>query len=136
MKIRTGFVSNSSSTSFLIISKEALNKADFLELMGVARTSPLAGMFTELFDAVLQNSDMVDFKSTDKHTSFEALFPGSRGHIPERMMQKLKEARNRGLKAYYGQLSSDGSYIESFFCTDSFEVQNEKIYFNGLECVW
>ncbi len=39
MKIRAGFVSNSSSTSFLIIAKNDLNKVDFFELMGIAQVS-------------------------------------------------------------------------------------------------
>jgi hypothetical protein len=52
------------------------------------------------------------------------------------MKDKVEDARQRGLKVYYGELSSESENVECFFCTDSFEVENEKIYFNALECVW
>ncbi len=44
MRIRAGFVSNSSSTSFLIIAKDDLNKNDFFELMGIKADSPIADL--------------------------------------------------------------------------------------------
>jgi hypothetical protein len=52
------------------------------------------------------------------------------------MIARIEQARGRGLKAYYGWLDSETSPIQTFFCTDSFELENEKIYFNGLENVW
>jgi len=58
------------------------------------------------------------------------------GELSPRMWEKLREARKRGLKAYFGSLDSETSNIQTFFCTDSFEIESDKVYFNGLECVW
>jgi hypothetical protein len=137
MKIRAGFVSNSSSTSFLIIFKDDLNKRDFFELMGISLDSPIADLFSEFYQSVLDNTyQEVDFKTISKDTRPETLFETRRGHLSDRMLTKLQDAKNRGLKAYYGWLDSETNPIQTFFCMDSFEVENEKIYFNGLECTW
>lgn len=137
MKIRAGFVSNSSSTSFLIITKGDLNKHDFLELMGISPSSPIADLFSEFYQSVVENiSSTVDFKKVRGDVTPESLFETRRRHIPERMLEKIRDAKMRGCKAYYGWLDSETNPIQSFFCMDSLEVENDKIYFNGLECTW
>jgi hypothetical protein len=137
MKIRAGFVSNSSSTSFLIIAKSDLNRTDFFELMGVSLDSPIADLFSGFYESVVDNArSEVDFKTVRGDAPLETLFDTQSSHFSARMLEKLKDAQKRGLKAYYGWLDSETSPIQTFFCTDSFEVENEKIYFNGLECTW
>jgi hypothetical protein len=137
VKIRAGFVSNSSSTSFLIIAKSDLNRADFFELMGISPNSPVADLFSEFYESVEENiSSTVDFKKVRGDVAPESLIETRRSHLSERMLEKIRDAKKRGFKAYYGWLDSETSPIQSFFCTDSFEVENEKMYFNGLECTW
>lgn len=137
MKIRAGFVSNSSSTSFLIIAKDDLNQADFFELMGIAQDSPIADLFAQFYQDVIESAHIkVDFKTADKHVPAESWFENRSDRLSPHMLKKIKKAKKRGLKAYFGWLDSETSMIQTFFCTDSFEVENEKIYFNGLECVW
>lgn len=135
MKIRAGFVSNSSSTSFLIIAKKDLNRVDFFELMGIDLDSPIADLFSQFYDDVMHSMERkVDFKTAENDAPAEAWFEQDR--LSPHMVQKLREAKERGLKAYYGRLDSETSLIQAFFCTDSFEVENEKIYFDGLDNVW
>ena len=136
MKIRAGFVSNSSSTSFLIIAKEELNEADFLRLMGIEQDSPIADLFSQLYQDVIESSEKVDFKTADPSVAAEAWFEKGANRLSAHMIRKITEAKKRGLKAYFGSLDSESSMIQTFFCTDSFEAENEKIYFDGLECVW
>ena len=136
MKIRAGFVSNSSSTSFLIIAKDDLNRTDFFELMGIDLNSPVAGLFGQLYDDVLKSVDLVDFATANKNVPAESWFSQKPDRLSPHMIDRIRDAKKRGLKAYYGGLDSESSMIQTFFCTDSFEVENEKIYFNGLECVW
>jgi hypothetical protein len=54
----------------------------------------------------------------------------------EEVAQKVVEAREKGKEVYIGDLSSEVDEIETFFCRDSFELENDKIYFNALECSW
>ncbi len=134
MRIRAGFVSNSSSTSFLIISRDELDERAFLELMGVAPDSPIADLFRELFSDVIASSQYVDLSQVDKRVSPEVWFDTDR--LSAVMIERLQKAADQGLKAYFGRLSSDNTLVQSFFCTDAFELENERIYFNYLECVW
>lgn len=134
MKIRAGFVSNSSSTSFLIITRDELEEGAFLELMGVAPDSPIAELFRELFSDVTASSQYVDLSRVDKRVSPEAWFKNDR--LSPVMIERLQQAAGQGLKAYFGRLSSDNTPVQSFFCTDAFEIENERIYFNYLECAW
>ena len=94
MKIRAGFVSNSSSTSFLIISRNDLNKPDFLELMGVKPESPKANVFSDFFLSVTQNIDTtVDF-ALPRGTATPIAGLKTRGRdLPDHMVAKIKEAK-------------------------------------------
>lgn len=142
MKIRAGFVSNSSSTSFLILAADDLTEENFFQLMGVSPKSPLADIFRELHEALLDGvNSSLDLSELDESipvTSwFDILRDGSdRREISPRMEEKLHDARKRGLKLYYGSLNSESSQAQTFFCCDSFEAENEKFYINALECAW
>jgi hypothetical protein len=133
MRVRAGFVTNSSSTSFLIITKK-LDEEGFLDLMGVAADSPMAPMFRELVRAILRSSELVDLATVDTLLPPEQWFDDQR--LSAAMTDRLRKAAGQGLRAYFGRLSSDEGPVESFFCTDTFEVENEHTYFNCLECVW
>jgi hypothetical protein len=136
MRIRAGFVSNSSSTSFLIISDGDLTQSKFRELMGVDAASPIACLFEQLFNDVTERRvERVDFSEIDASLPVQTWFDRSDG-LSAAMVAKLEGARARGLTAYYGYLNSDNNAIQSWFCTDSFEVENDKIYFNALSCAW
>lgn len=136
MKIRSGFVTNSSSTSFLIITREDLSRENFFELLGVDPTSPIADVFDGFYRAVTSGViEQADLDAFDSDEQVEQRFGGVR-NLSDYMIQKIKDAKGNGGKVIYGLLSSEGDLIESFFCTDSFEVENDEIYFNGLSCVW
>lgn len=134
MRIRAGFVTNSSSTSFLIITRDELKEGSFLDLMGVASDSPIANLFRELFSDIISASQYVDLAQVDSRTSPAAWFNTDR--LSSAMIARLEKAADQGLKAYFGYLSSDNTPVQSFFCTDAFEVENERIYFNYLDCAW
>jgi hypothetical protein len=137
MKIRAGFVSNSSSTSFLILAADDLTRENFFQLMGVSPKSPLAGIFRELHEALVDGAEpAVDLRDVDESIPVTQWLDGFTGVISPRMAEKLRDAKKRGLRVYYGQLGSDSSQAESFFCCDSFEAENEKFYLNALECAW
>ena len=137
MKIRAGFISNSSSTSFLILAADDLTRENFFQLMGVSPESPLADVFRELHKAVVDSAKMpVDLRDFDESIPVTQWLDGFREEISPRMVEKLRDAKKRGLKVYYGELDTESSRTESFFCCDSFEAENENFYINALQCAY
>lgn len=56
MKLRTGFVSNSSSSSFVIWYKDDLTKENLIKAMGVDKNNPLYFFADDLSDYVISES--------------------------------------------------------------------------------
>lgn len=52
------------------------------------------------------------------------------------IVSRILKAQEDNKEIFIGELSSESDFIESFFCTDSFEVENDKIYLNALDCAW
>ncbi|MCB0172630.1 MAG: hypothetical protein KDJ97_18975 [Anaerolineae bacterium] len=137
MKIRTDFVTNSSSTSFVIITANGFEKTDFFELMGITESSPLLPLFDSLYYHLETSMYTVSeyfqrYRKTNANW-LELL----RKEFADEVVNRIVEAEKNEYKVFIGKLNSDdGDQIEAFFCTDSFEIENDKIYFNALECVW
>lgn len=137
MKIRAGFVSNSSSTSFLIISKGTFTRDQLLRLMGADAESPMFELFDQLYDELIGGVDKTLELATVRGNAHWKYLMGSRAErLSDRMVQQLEAYRKEGWIAYYGHLDSESSPVQTFFCMDSFEEENDEIYLNGLECAW
>jgi hypothetical protein len=137
MRIRTGFVSNSSSTSFLIISRGEFTRERFLALVGVTEQSPLFSVFDQLFDVFLESiSATDDFGSDPDSDAILDYTSGTKLELSTKMKEQIEEARQNGMIVRYGLLSSDGDLIEQFFCCESFELNGDGIYINSLNSTW
>lgn len=130
MKIRMGFITNSSSTNFLIISKEELTEDYLFKKLGFVKGGILEKQGHELCENIMH-----------------AINGGLRYHdYEEPNYEQIKEvfgdksaklfSKNKGYHAYWGYTSSDEEPITQFFTTDSFEIEDKDFYLNGRSCVW
>jgi hypothetical protein len=137
MKIRAGFVTNSSSTSFLIIAKEEFSVESLLKLMGIREDSPLIDISEQLYEDIMSNVDVkVEMSTVAAEADIEGLFRQGRRDLSPHMIDRLRAMKGKRVTAYFGRLSSESNPIETFFCTDSFEEENDQLYIDGLECAW
>ena len=62
MKIKIDFITNSSSTSFILATKEELSKKIFMDKIGVQGNSKLNFIFDELFNAIDEaKEDLIEY---------------------------------------------------------------------------
>jgi len=132
MLIRTGFVTNSSSTNFIIISREELTEDYLLKKLGFSPTSKIANpansLVEDIMSSVGQGLRWHDFEEINYDTVKEAFGNES--------ANRFLELHKKGFKSYWGYTSSDDNYFTSFMTTDHFLIDDADFYFNGRNCVW
>lgn len=132
MKIRSDFVTNSSSTNFLIISKEELNSDYLLKKLGFTPDSGILNTGYTLVDDILRGTEKglrwFDFDEINYDVILEA--------FGEESAKKYLELDKQGFFTYVGYTSSDDDYITSFMTMDNFLIDDKDFYMNGLNCVW
>jgi hypothetical protein len=136
VKIRTDFVANSSSTSFLIITSGDLKKEDFFRLVGVIEESRLGAVFEALFACLVASMVPADQYHDPYYAHVEGLEDLVKEKFSQEAARRVVEAQHQGKQIFIGDLSSDTESVESFFCCESFELEDDNIYFNALECTW
>lgn len=138
MKIKTDFVTNSSSTSFLIITQDELKEEHFMKLMGVEKDSELYDMVEELYYRI--KNEMIDARKAYEDKNFRASYTSLKEYISgefyEEVYEKIITAEKNKQKVYVGTLNSDEEPFISFLCMDCFVEETDKIYFNYTNCYW
>lgn len=125
MKIRNGFVTNSSSTNFIIISKKEITTEFLFEKLGFKNDSVLADMGWELCNNLLYrpDTDTLNFKDIKKDFGIKTA-------------EKWEILAAKGYNSLRGCTSSDDDSLTSFFTMDSFEIDEKDFYINGKNCIW
>ena len=132
MKIRSGFVTNSSSTNFLIISKEELTTEYLLKKLGFNHNSRILNSGYTFVEEILKGTKSglrwFDFNEIDYNVILKV--------FGEESAKKYLELSKRGFFTYVGHTSSDDDYLTSFMTMDNFLIDDKDFYMNGLNCVW
>ncbi len=99
MKIRTGFVSNSSSSSFIIFSKKrTLSEADIIPIFKVDRNSPLYIVAVKIAECLVNESIRIDTPSLKNIYC----------HYDDDEIQKYMD---KGFNVFCGEVSDMGGII-------------------------
>ena len=131
MKIRTGFITNSSSTNFLIISKDELTSDFLYEKLGFEKGSPIENQGRILCDDIMRAVEYGGLRYYDiDKIDYEAI----KRIFGEKSANIFNQNTNHFV--YLGHTDSDDSPITLFFTTDSFEIEENDFYLNGRACVW
>lgn len=138
MKIRNGYVTNSSSTSFLISLKSDWKKGSFLSAVGADGVSPMNRMFEDLFETI--DCEKQEIYRVIKEKGEKGLtvskFLKDQGFDQE-TVEVVEQLIADGRTVYYGKLHSDsGKCTEAYFCCRSYVVSEDDIYFNGSIGGW
>lgn len=132
MKIRIGYVTNSSSTNFLILSKRELTVEYLYKKLGFKKNSILKWEAMELCENILYGTQRglryYDIDELDYDSVKEA--------FGEKTAEKFVQYQKKGYKAYFGYTSSGDSTLTDFFTTDSFEIEENGFYVFARDCMW
>jgi len=132
MKIREGFVTNSSSTNFLIVSKKELDADYLIRKLGFKKNSKLHHAGEELAQSILSGVtygpryfkvDEIDYNVVLKIFGQESA-------------DKYRELNGKGFHTYIGYTNSDDDYLTAFMTVDHFIIDKKDFYMNGESCVW
>ncbi len=133
-------LTNSSSTSFVIISDGEFNFHDFIKAIGINKDSQFIDIYKSLFDSF--KDDMQPARQyyrkhfQDKYSTFEEFISEHLWKSGKDVLPKILEAEKVGKNVYIGELSSDTNETECFFCTDEFIIESEKLYVDAQENGW
>ncbi|MDR1797239.1 MAG: hypothetical protein LBR44_07300 [Clostridiales Family XIII bacterium] len=132
MKIRDGFVTNSSSTNFLIICKEDLTVEYLYKKLGFEEDSPIAAAARIFCEEIITGS-----KSGIRRFEVEQVDYDTIAKVyGEDSAQKYDRLAKKGYFTYMGCTRSDDSPLTSYLTMDHFIIDEEDFYMDGRDSSW
>lgn len=132
MIIRDGFVTNSSSTNFMIISKEQLTREYLFDKLGFQKKSRISSAAFSLAEDIVSATDKgvrwFEVEKIDYNTILKI--------FGEESAEKFKTMSKLGYHTYLGHTNSDDDFLTSFMTMDSFIIDEKDFYMDGKNCGW
>lgn len=122
MKTRHGFVSNSSSSSFIVATKPGVTESQLVELLKVPKDSPLRFVAEEIASLIMRQNSMTPKEAISEYEEDygEAISESVNYDIIEKAIKKDMEIRQ-------GSVADDGEPIEAMFCDMGMEYEDDNI---------
>ena len=121
MKIRNGFVSNSSSSSFIIGFSKGSTKKDIEKIlkdkMRIGEGSILEGVSSNIISTIIKNMEKI--KNIKKYIKEE--------YCGEDEGKLIKASET--LDMYEGSFANDSDSVECFLCYQDFDINEKDFYF-------
>lgn len=130
MKIREGFVTNSSSTNFIIISKKELTSEYLFNKLGFIDDTDFSELAWEFCDDLLSDRGLRWFEINE--INFETI----KKIFGEKTAEKYKTFSKKNHYIALGYTSSASSLFSEFFTCDFVEIDEKDFYINGKNCIW
>jgi len=114
MKVRFDFVTNSSSSSFVIASKEELNKKMLYELFQISDNHPLRKLLQDIANTILHSatkSTLEEIRENDYSLS-----------------EQCAKYLDKGFHLYHGSFNDEGygsDMAESYLCSADLNIETD-----------
>ena len=138
MKIRTDFITNSSSTNFIIISKNEIKEDALVKLLGFNEDSPFVKHLEEMICEAIYRLESADdfFNHSYYIEEYQNLETFIKKHFSSKTYERFLKAKKANENVYIGSFSSDEAKFSGFFCIEPILIKNDDIYFDAIECSW
>lgn len=133
MKIKTDFVTNSSSTNFIVMTKGEMTLQSFFKAVGVSQESMFLDVFVKLF--YLFKNDLHDAESYALSLGYASLDEFI-NRFCEDTKNRIHKAIAKGYDVYIGELYSDNDEVETVFCCDAFVIEGNTLIIDATEDAW